>query len=186
MNSGAASKACSAPRRVAGALLLALVAAVSAVGCARETTTVRQPDVTLDPPARTDPAALRSQLTAFVMVPRGWVVSRPEALAPEIRAILENPDVGELVRDGRGAPGGTVRENPDEVVRSRAIGLKGLVVSLTNRRDRPAAVTVATAALGLSGTIHGVDAWTGRGFESRDGRLGGLIGARDSVLIRIV
>ncbi|GAB10541.1 hypothetical protein GOARA_059_00070 [Gordonia araii NBRC 100433] len=132
------------------------------------------------------PVALRTELTAALMASRPWVLSGPPGeLSPTTRAVVANEDVLELVRDERAARGGTVRENADEVIRSRANGLKGLIVALTNRRDQPADVTVAVGALGLSGTIRGFDAWSGQRFEWRDGRLGGLVGAGDTLLIRI-
>ncbi len=137
--------------------------------------------------AGVDPARLRTVLSEAVIEARPWVLSGdPRVLSPDLIAIAGNREAIALARDPRAAPGGTVRADPDATVRSRAIGLKGLVVALTNRRTGPADVTVATAALGLSGTIRGVDAWTGRRFESRDGRLGGTVGAGDTVLVQIV
>ena len=113
----------------------------------------------------TDPAQLRTELTAAVMVPRSWVISRsPGRLSPDVRAVIDNSAVVALAADDRLAVGGTVRDDPAVLIRSRAIGTKGLIVSLTNRRDEPEEVTVATGALGLVGQIRAIDAWTEREY----------------------
>ncbi|WP_290719381.1 hypothetical protein [Gordonia sp. UBA7599] len=135
----------------------------------------------------TDPAQLRTELTAAVMVPRSWVISRsPGRLSPDVRAVIDNSAVVALAADDRLAVGGTVRDDPAVLIRSRAIGTKGLIVSLTNRRDEPEEVTVATGALGLVGQIRAIDAWTEREYTSHDGQLGGIVGAGDTLLLQIV
>ncbi|MFT4199900.1 hypothetical protein [Gordonia sp. (in: high G+C Gram-positive bacteria)] len=154
-----------------------------------------RPDRGLDIPATPDPARLRSDLTAAVMAARPIVVDGdPRSSAPGVGEVLANRDVLELAADervgvGGPVPRGAIRVDPDgEVpeVSSRAIGRKGLIVALHNPRSTTATIDVATAALGLAGTIHGVDAWTGREYTSSGGRLGGPIGPGDTLLIRIV
>lgn len=135
----------------------------------------------------TDPARLRTELTAAVMVPRSWVITRsPGRLSPDVLAVIDNRAVVALAADDRLAVGGTVRDVPAVLIRSRAIGTKGLIVSLTNRRGEPAQVTAATAALGLVGQIRAIDAWTGREYTSHDGQLGGVVAAGDTLLLQIV
>ncbi len=137
--------------------------------------------------AGADANRLRTQLTDALMAARPWVLGgSPTGLSPQVRAVVGNTEVIGLARDERAAIGGTVRDDEEAVVRARAVGIKGLIVSLTNRRDEPAQVTVAKTALGLAGQIHAVDAWTGREYASRDGRLGGLVGAGDTLLLQIV
>lgn len=132
-------------------------------------------------------AGLRTELTAAVMAVSPWVVmGRPDSLPAAVLAILANHDVLVLAGDSRAAFGGTVREDSEAVVRSRAIGTKGLIVSLTNRRRNAATIGVPIAVLGLAGTIRGVDAWSGREFVSHDGWLGGEVEAGDTLLIEIV
>ncbi|WP_290704509.1 MULTISPECIES: hypothetical protein [Gordonia] len=132
-------------------------------------------------------AGLRTELTAAVMAVSPWVVmGRPDSLPAAVLAILANHDVLALAGDSRAAFGGTVREDSEAVVRSRAIGTKGLIVSLTNRRRDAAAIGVPIALLGLTGTIRGVDAWTGQEVVSRAGWLGGTVGAGDTILLEIV
>ncbi|GED98890.1 hypothetical protein [Gordonia crocea] len=137
--------------------------------------------------ADTSEAALRTELTADLMAARPWMVRGVAgALSPGVRGVVANADVLALAGDQRGAVGGVVRDDAGVFIASRAVGLKGLVVALTNRGDQPTGVVVATAALSLAGTIRAIDAWSGREFTSRSGLLGGVVGPGDSLLLEIV
>ena len=124
----------------------------------------------------TDPAQLRTELTAAVMVPRSWVIAARPAVYRQMSVPSSTTAPSALAADDRLAVGGTVRDDPARLIRSRAIGTKGLIVSLTNRRDEPEEVTVATGAPGLVGQIRAIDAWTEREYTSHDGQLGGIVG----------
>lgn len=168
-------------------VVVAVVLSVFAVGCSTQRDVpAPQSTMAVQVSPDTDAARLRTQLTAAVMVPRPWVISSTGRLSPEVLAVIDNRAVVALAADDRLAVGGTVRDDPAVLIGSRAIGTKGLIVSLTNRRSEPAQVTVATAALGLSGQIRAIDAWTGLEYNSRDGRLGGTVGAGDTLLLQIV
>jgi len=133
-------------------------------------------------------AELRTALSEAVMAVRPWLIQGgdPARLTAETLGVLVNRRVIALARDTRAARGGVVWTDRFSTVRSRAIGAKGLIVSLTNRRHESASVVVAAEKLGLSGVIRAVDAWSGRVYFARDGLLGGNVGARDTVLLEIV
>ncbi|MFT3900682.1 MAG: hypothetical protein QM728_10650 [Gordonia sp. (in: high G+C Gram-positive bacteria)] len=170
--------------------------ALGARGIELETTTPERAYEVRVIPAVDQPERVRRSMTRAVMVAEQIVAwGEPGIVPPDVRAVLANPTVLALAGDDRVSVGGrvparAVRAEPavgePAEVWSRAIGRKGLIVSLHNPRTTPATVTVSTGALGLAGQIRGIDAWTGREYSSSSGWLGGEVGAGDTLLIQIV
>ena len=99
---------------------------------------------------------------------------------------LTNTAIVRIDQDERVSAGARVANNPE--VWSRAVGDKGLVVSLTNRGKAPRKLSVALSDLGLNGdaTVAGVDAWTGERHQAVNGRLTVTVAAHDTAVLTIV
>lgn len=129
---------------------------------------------------------LRTVVTRRVMEAELLIASAPPAtLSPENLEVLTNRDVMELLRDPRAAPGAPVLGNAS--VYSRAIGERGLLVSLTNGRGAPKDMSVGVADLGLSGddVVPARDVWTGERITASDGALTIHVDTGDTALLRI-
>ncbi|WP_322973077.1 MULTISPECIES: glycoside hydrolase family 27 protein [Gordonia] len=100
--------------------------------------------------------------------------------------ILTNRAIVRIDQDERVSAGARVAGNPE--VWSRAIGDRGLVVSLTNRGPAPRRLSVSLRDLGLTGDgrVAGVDAWTGDRYRAVDGRLAVTVAAHDTAVLTIV
>lgn len=98
---------------------------------------------------------------------------------------LTNGQIVRIDQDKRVSAGARVANNPE--IWSRAVGDKGLAVSLTNRKA-PRKLSVALSDLGLVGdaTVGGVDAWTGERYRAVDGKLTVTVAAHDTAVLTIV
>lgn len=72
-------------------------------------------------------------------------------------------------------------------VYSRAIGERGLLVSLTNATGAPTDMAVRVTDLGLAGDdlVPARDVWTGERIRAADGSLTIRVDAGDTALLRI-
>ncbi|MFZ2509717.1 MAG: hypothetical protein WAW85_01310 [Gordonia sp. (in: high G+C Gram-positive bacteria)] len=106
-------------------------------------------------------------------------------LSPEQRAVLTNHAVLAVVLDRRRVPGGSV--GGGGAVAARAIGEKGIVVSLINAAGAPHRITVAIADLNLAGddSVPATELWTGVRQVAVDGELGADLPAGGSALLRV-
>ena len=98
---------------------------------------------------------------------------------------LRNAAIIAIDQDSRVVAGAMVDDDPE--VWSRAIGEKGLVISLTNRADHARTLSVSLGSIGLVGdaSVTGVDAWTGRSFTAQHGELSVPVGVHDTVVLEI-
>ncbi len=99
--------------------------------------------------------------------------------------MLRNAAIIAIDQDSRVVAGAMVDDDPE--VWSRAIGDKGLVISLTNRSDHARTLSVSLGSVGLVGdaSVTGVDAWTGRSFTAQHGELSVLVGVHDTAVLEI-
>ena len=129
----------------------------------------------------------RSQMSMWAMMAAPLIAGNDlTAMTPETLATLTNPTILAIDQDARVNAGARVDDDPEIWV--RAVGSKGLAVSMTNRGDHPRSLSVALASLGLTGdaTVTGVDAWTGRRYQAAQGRLRvDDVGVDDTVVLRI-
>ncbi|NED60208.1 glycoside hydrolase family 27 protein, partial [Streptomyces sp. SID10244] len=100
--------------------------------------------------------------------------------------ILRNRSILAIDQDQRVSAGAPVDNDPE--IWARAIGEKGIVVSLTNRAGHPRRMSVPLTSLGLVGdkTVSAVDAWSGRRYQASGGRLSVDVGVHDTVVLQIV
>ncbi|WP_066161666.1 alpha-galactosidase [Gordonia hydrophobica] len=136
--------------------------------------------------ARGTTAQVRTAVTHRVIDAEPLLASADLAtLAPATVAALTNPEVTGFVRDSRDAPGAPVLDAPD--VFSRAIGEKGLLVSLVNRGGAAREMSVHVIDLGLAGDdlVPARDVWTGRRIKASGGALTIRVPAADTALLRI-
>lgn len=98
---------------------------------------------------------------------------------------LRNAAIIAIGQDSRVVAGAMVDDDPE--VWSRAIGDKGLVISLTNRSDHARTLSVSLGSVGLVGdaSVTGVDAWTGRSFTAQHGELSVPVGVHDTAVLEI-
>ena len=98
---------------------------------------------------------------------------------------LRNAAIIAIDQDSRVVAGAMVDDDPE--VWSRAIGDKGLVISLTNRSDHARTLSVSLGSVGLVGdaSVTGVDAWTGRSFTAQHGELAVPVGVHDTAVLEI-
>nr|WP_039854775.1 MULTISPECIES: glycoside hydrolase family 27 protein [Gordonia] len=98
---------------------------------------------------------------------------------------LRNAAIIAIDQDSRVVAGAMVDDDPE--VWSRAIGDKGLVISLTNRSDHARTLSVSLGSVGLVGdaSVTGVDAWTGRSFTAQHGELSVPVGVHDTAVLEI-
>ncbi|EGD55286.1 alpha-galactosidase [Gordonia neofelifaecis] len=130
--------------------------------------------------------ALRTAVTRHVMEARPLIPSADLATVPAANiATLANREALELLRDPRAAPGAPVHD--DREVYSRAIGERGLLVSLTNGSGADRSMSVGVRELGLAGDdlVPARDIWTGRRITAQDGELTIPVRSGDSALLRI-
>lgn len=99
--------------------------------------------------------------------------------------MLRNAAIIAIDQDSRVVAGAMVDDDPE--VWSRAIGDKGLVISLTNRSDHARTLSVSLGSVGLVGdaSVTGVDAWTGRSFTAQHGELSVPVGVHDTAVLEI-
>ncbi|GAA3695630.1 ricin-type beta-trefoil lectin domain protein [Gordonia hankookensis] len=99
--------------------------------------------------------------------------------------ILRNRSILAIDQDQRVSAGAPVDNDPE--IWARAIGEKGIVVSLTNRAGHPRRMSVPLTSLGLVGdkTVSAVDAWSGRRYQASGGRLSADVGVHDTVVLQI-
>nr|EMP11860.2 alpha-galactosidase [Gordonia sp. NB41Y] len=131
------------------------------------------------------PADERTQMSMWAMLAAPLMAGNDlTTMSARTRAVLADAGVIGIDQDPRVQAGAPVGDDPE--IFSRALGDKGLVVSLTNRADHPRTMSVALADLGLTGdTVVGVDAWTGVRHQASGGRLSVEVGVHDTALLRI-
>jgi len=129
----------------------------------------------------------RTQLSMWAMMAAPLILGVDLTSMPASAArTLTNTAIVRIDQDERVSAGARVANNPE--VWSRAVGDKGLVVSLTNRGKAPRKLSVALSDLGLNGdaTVAGVDAWTGERHQAVNGRLTVTVAAHDTAVLTIV
>ena len=129
----------------------------------------------------------RTQLSMWAMMAAPLILGVDLTSMPASAArTLTNTAIVGIDQDERVSAGARVASNPE--VWSRAIGDKGLVVSLTNRGKAPRKLSVTLSDLGLNGdaTVAGVDAWTGERHQAVNGRLTVTVAAHDTAVLTIV
>lgn len=130
------------------------------------------------------PAQARTQMSLWAMLAAPLMLGTDLTRLSDVALrIVGNPALIEIDQDERGASGAPVAGDPQ--VWSRAIGRKGLAVSMTNRSSRMTTLSVPVTALGLAGVVAGVDVWTSRRYVAADGRLSAQVGPGDTVLLAI-
>lgn len=129
----------------------------------------------------------RTQMSMWAMMAAPLILGNDlTSMTGETLATLTNPAILAIDQDGRVSAGAQVDNDPE--VWARAIGSKGLAVSMTNRGDHPRSLSVPLESLGLTGdaTVTGVDVWTGTRYHAADGRLTvGKVGVDDTVVLQI-
>lgn len=129
----------------------------------------------------------RTQMSMWAMMAAPLIVGVDLTTMPGTAArILTNGAIVRIDQDARVSAGARVAGNPE--IWSRALGDKGLVVSLTNRGKAPRRLSVTLSDLGLNGdtTVAGVDAWTGERYRAAGGRLTVTVAAHDTAVLTIV
>ncbi|WP_373691976.1 glycoside hydrolase family 27 protein [Gordonia mangrovi] len=132
-------------------------------------------------------AQQRTQMSMWAMMAAPLIAGNDlTRMSTQTLDLLRNRAVIAIDQDGRVSAGAPVDDDPE--VWARAVGDKGLVVSLTNRSDHPRAISVSLGSLGLVGddTVGAVDAWTGRRYQAADGQLTVDVAVNDTVLLQIV
>ncbi|ROZ93718.1 glycoside hydrolase family 27 protein [Gordonia sp. OPL2] len=132
-------------------------------------------------------AQQRTQLSMWAMMAAPLIAGNDlTRMSSQTLALLRNRAIIDIDQDHRVSAGAPVGD--DMEVWTRAIGDKGLVVSMTNRDDHPRTMSVSLTSLGLSGddTVTAVDAWTGRRYRAAKGELAVDVGVNDTVLLQIV
>ncbi|RPA58085.1 glycoside hydrolase family 27 protein [Gordonia oryzae] len=132
------------------------------------------------------PAMQRTQMSMWAMMAAPLMAGNDLAtMNTRTRDILANEAIIGIDQDERVHAGAMVADNPE--IWSRALGSKGLVVSLTNRADHPRTLKVSLSSLGLAGdsSVSGVDAWTGRRYQANGGELSVPVGVDDTAVLSI-
>ncbi|MEN2509567.1 glycoside hydrolase family 27 protein [Gordonia polyisoprenivorans] len=132
------------------------------------------------------PAMERTQMSMWAMMAAPLMAGNDlTAMSTRTRDILANEAIIGIDQDERVRAGAMVGDNPE--IWSRALGSKGLVVSLTNRADHPRTLKVSLSSLGLTGdsSVSGVDAWTGRRYQAEGGGLSVPVGVDDTAVLSI-
>lgn len=127
----------------------------------------------------------RSQMSLWAMAASPLMLSTDlRSLSDDERSRATAAAVLAIDQDQRVSAGAPVHDNP--AVWSRAVGDKGLVVSLTNRAKTAQRMSVSVTALGLSGgAVSAVDAWTQRHYRVDGGRLTVPVAPGDTALLQI-
>jgi len=129
----------------------------------------------------------RTQFSMWAMMAAPLIIGVDlTTMPPSAVRTLTNGQIVRIDQDKRVSAGARVANNPE--IWSRAVGDKGLVVSLTNRGKAPRKLSVALSDLGLVGdaTVGGVDAWTGERYRAVDGKLTVTVAAHDTAVLTIV
>ncbi|MFW0792140.1 glycoside hydrolase family 27 protein [Gordonia sp. CPCC 205333] len=128
----------------------------------------------------------RTQMSLWAMLAAPLMLGTDlTRLSSENVATVANRAMIALDQDARAVSGAPVAG--DAEVWSRAIGQKGLAVSMTNRTSKPKLISVSLASLGLTGdTVAGVDVWTSKRYQARDGALAVRVAPGDTALLEIV
>lgn len=131
-------------------------------------------------------AQQRTQMSMWAMMAAPLIAGNDvTSMSEDIRGLLANPAILAIDQDQRVSAGAPVDRNPE--IWARAIGDKGLVVSLTNRQARPRAMSVSLASLGLVGdSVAAVEAWTGRRYQASRGQLTVDVAPGDTAVLQIV
>lgn len=136
--------------------------------------------------ARWSAAHLQRAITEAVVAAEPLIVAGDSraAASPPV-TVLANREVVEVAVDSRRIPGGPVGDTG--AVAARAIGEKGIVVSLVNTSAVPRRIAFAIADLNLSGddSVPATDLWTGQRQTSVDGELGANLPPGGSALLAI-
>lgn len=162
-------------------------AALESAGIALEVIgrTDRRIAETLD--ARDSASALQRAMTRAVIAAGPVIVAGDGRvqLAPQQRAVLTNGEVLSVAVDARRTPGGPVGDSG--AVAARAIGDKGIVVSLINADRQPRRIAFPIAELNLVGSdsVPATDLWTGRRQIAGGGELSAHLPPGGSALLRV-
>lgn len=144
------------------------------------------PDMLVAGSGSLTPAQQRTQLSMWSMMAAPLIMGNDlTTMSQDTRELLRNATVIDVDQDSRVVAGAMVDDDPE--VWSRAIGDKGLVISLTNRADHPRTLSVPLGSVGLVGdaSVTGVDAWTGRSYTAQHGELSVPVGVHDTVMLEI-
>lgn len=165
---------------------------VNIIDAAGPLTSRVQPGSFLDPDmlvvgmGRLTAAQQRTQMSMWAMMAAPLITGNDlTTMSQETRDLLRNATAVDIDQDSRVVAGAMVDDDPE--VWSRAIGDKGLVISLTNRADHPRTLSVPLGSVGLVGdaSVTGVDAWTGRSYTAQHGELSVPVGVHDTVMLEI-
>lgn len=132
------------------------------------------------------PAQQRTQISMWSMMAAPLIAGNDLTnMSQQTLDTLRNTAIIAIDQDSRVVAGAMVDDDPE--VWSRAIGEKGLVISLTNRADHARTLSVSLGSIGLVGdaSATGVDAWTGRSFTAQHGELSVPVGVHDTVVLEI-
>ena len=132
------------------------------------------------------PAQQRTQISMWSMMAAPLIAGNDLTnMSQQTLDTLRNAAIIAIDQDSRVVAGAMVDDDPE--VWSRAIGEKGLVISLTNRADHARTLSVSLGSIGLVGdaSVTGVDAWTGRSFTAQHGELSVPVGVHDTVVLEI-
>lgn len=132
------------------------------------------------------PAQQRTQISMWSMMAAPLIAGNDLTnMSQQTLDTLRNTAIIAIDQDSRVVAGAMVDDDPE--VWSRAIGEKGLVISLTNRADHARTLSVSLGSIGLVGdaSVTGVDAWTGRSFTAQHGELSVPVGVHDTVVLEI-
>ncbi|MEE4021815.1 glycoside hydrolase family 27 protein [Gordonia sp. PKS22-38] len=131
-------------------------------------------------------AQQRTQMSMWAMMAAPLIAGNDlTRMSTQTLDLLRNRAVIAIDQDERVSAGAPVDDDPE--IWARAIGEKGLVVSLTNRDDHPRPMSVSLSSLGLVGdaTVSAIDAWTGRRYQAEAGEITVDVGVNDTVLLQI-
>ncbi|WP_197501403.1 MULTISPECIES: glycoside hydrolase family 27 protein [unclassified Gordonia (in: high G+C Gram-positive bacteria)] len=131
-------------------------------------------------------AEQRTQMSMWSMMAAPLIAGNDLTnMSQETLDMLRNAAIIAIDQDSRVVAGAMVDDDPE--VWSRAIGDKGLVISLTNRSDHARTLSVSLGSVGLVGdaSVTGVDAWTGRSFTAQHGELSVPVGVHDTAVLEI-
>lgn len=166
---------------------------VNIVDAAATVTSRVRPGSLIDPDALAvgdgalTPAMERTQMSMWAMMAAPLFAGTDlTAMSPETVAILKNQAIIAIDQDARVRAGAQVDDDPE--IWSRALGEKGIVVSMTNRQAHPRTMSVSLSSLGLVGdaTVAAVDAWSGTRYAADRGALSATVAAHDTVVLQIV
>lgn len=132
------------------------------------------------------PAMERTQMSMWAMMAAPLMAGNDlTTMSTQTRDILAAAAIIGIDQDGRVRAGAKVGDDPE--IWSRALGSKGLVVSMTNRANHPRTLRVRLSSLGLTGddSVAGVDAWTGRRYPASGGQLAVPVGVDDTAVLSI-